>query len=505
MKKSRARKLTPVTAFSLAAVLWIGSSLGQSVTYSQMKPLPLDLERTITTEPAATVLYNSQRECPDNAPFSCHITATESYLERTLHTSASEDNDEALLEVEESLRTTGKETLFGDTKPNGKVDPTDIFNISDSVVLIRHSTYPVLEPISSLELQADPMNLTIDTGDFTRDGLQYFFPFNTERRSYQYFDVFAQDAWPLDFVREENDHFIFEQKIPVTSLRSGVIRAFTHPKDISDGPDAPVDASHLTEQQQQLLAKMQVRGTVASFYPAEFPEYISTENYDASSLTLEETQEDAAEPADSLNAVASASSFTASSMAAESATSPAAQHVTGVTASTAEANSTTNTAAGVPDATNPSQNPSLTPIELPESLAALHPQATQEITLDPYYTVTRTIEVEPKSGVIVDQTEDIFFFYAFDSTEAAALAASSENQRTILRTSLSWDKQTQQAALDQAVPTTRILQIVRVIGYLLNMVALGFLVTGFVLVTRSPRSTITQRQRTEHIGLKSEE
>lgn len=478
----RRKPLSPVVAFSVAAALWIGSSLGQGITYSQMKPLPVDLQRTVTTQPAATALYNPQRDCPANAPFSCYITATESYLERHLTTSPEDDDDEALLQVQESLQGLGSETLFGDLEPSVQGAPSTIYKVADEVSLIRHSTYPVLEPTSSIEIAVPEFDAGLASTDFIRDGLQYFFPFNTERRSYQYFDIFAQDAWPLDYVREENGHFIFEQKIPAVNLKEAAERAYTHPVNISDDAHAVniSDDAHAADaattaapahETQELISQMQLHGTVASFYPAEYPELISTQNFNSAAGSLP-TADDAT-PADRTETDA---------------------------APTAGASSTENTAAAVPDATNPEQNSSLTPIELPAALAQQHPSGTQEIAMTPYYTVTRTVEVEPKSGVIVDQTEDIFFFFAYDDAEAATLAASSENQRTILRTTLAWEEETQEAALAQAAPITTILQTVRVIGFIMNVIALGFLVTGFVLITRRPRTTGKERG-TQRIGL----
>lgn len=504
MKQFLRKRLTPVVSFSIAAGLWIVSSVGQSFTYSQMKPLPVDLERTVTTKPAATVLYNPERDCPANAPFSCYITATESHLERKLQTSAREDDDEALLEVFETLQGKGTETLFGDLEPSAQNNPGAIFEVYDSVVLIRHSTYPLLEPISSLAVDAPSLNLELDTGDFTRDGLQYFFPFNTERRSYQYFDIFAQQAWPLDYVREENGHFIFEQKIPAINLIDAMVRSYTHPTDISDEPQDQIDAESLSDSQQQALEALKVRGTVASFYPAEFPHLISTQNFNAAAGALEDTDSDTEDEGTAVDGAAASmalSNTPASESAVATETDGSATLKTDFNAAEdAETSSTENTAAAVPDATNPEQNPNLTPIFLPESLAAQGLSGTEEISISPYYTVTRTIEVEPRSGVIVDQTEDLFFFYAYDDAEATELAASTENQRTILRTTLAWEQATQDAALAQAQPITRTLQTVRIIGFGMNMIALGFLITGFIRITRQPR-TSGQIHDTQRIGL----
>lgn len=90
----------------------------------------------------------------------------------------------------------------------------------DRVTLDRESAYPVDEPTSSLNITApgvDGGNVNEDVPQFTRTGLQFQFPFNTEKKAYPYFDHRLMETNDIDFVDQEKMDgetvYRFEQQI----------------------------------------------------------------------------------------------------------------------------------------------------------------------------------------------------------------------------------------------------------------------------------------------------
>ncbi|AEX40437.1 hypothetical protein CPTB_01196 [Corynebacterium pseudotuberculosis] len=363
----------PIFAFVAAAVLFIVAAAGPALMISRIKPIPVDTTRQITTTPAATTLYDPEAPCPPDAPQSCFVVNTTTQLHREIKTVKTDVRDEVDLHVTDNLVRT-------DTQKS-------IVDIDDKLRLIRHSTYPVLDFASHMKVMAPSLNLSFDTGDFARDGLQYFYPFHTERRSYQFFDPIAQKPWPLDYVEEKNGIYMFTQDIPATDLAKAATRSFTQPEDISDEPSMEATTSDLSKEQQDHVHKMHITAPASKFYG--------------------------------------------------------------------------------------------------EGRAGT-------VKLTPYYTVKRTLWVEPKSGVVVNQSEDVFMFYATDQQDADATAQRGHDpMRTILKTKLQWDATTQAHAHDEAQPTVDTLHRLRIGGFVAKMLGFALLVVGLWLAVRRPHDVST--------------
>lgn len=385
-----------IAAFVVIAL----SSLIPALVLQSVKPIPVNTSRTVSTAPAATKLYDPQAPCPVGAPRSCYVVDTFSSLQRTLQTSASEKKDEVNLAVtEELVRTdapdaaspaandTAANATTSDANPAASGVGQKLIGVDDSLRLIRHSTYPVVDTVSHLTLTAPKLGVDISTGDFARGGLQYFFPFETERRSYQYFDVIAQQSAPLDYVGMEGETYVFTQKIPAVSLREAVARSFTHPTDLSDEPSAQSGQSQLSDEERQRVDKLQVTGPASEFYPA-------------------------------------------------------------------------GTAA-----------------------------PTGTVALDPYYAATRTLWVEPKSGTIVNQVEDMFVFLARNQQEAdSTVAEGSDDYRTLLQTSLAWDSDTRETAWALARPVVNTLYYLKLSAFLARVFAGILLLYGLIRFNRVRKS-----------------
>ncbi len=79
--------------------------------------------------------------------------------------------------------------------------------IDDHVTLIGHSRFPVFDPTAIVT------GTPVEAHDEVREGLRYFFPANTQRQSYPYFDEFLHAAEPVDYAGREGDTYIFHQDI----------------------------------------------------------------------------------------------------------------------------------------------------------------------------------------------------------------------------------------------------------------------------------------------------
>ncbi|BAU97217.1 hypothetical protein N24_2955 [Corynebacterium suranareeae] len=82
-----------------------------------------------------------------------------------------------------------------------------VANITDDVVLIGHSRYPVIKPTASIS------GSPADSSNAVRTGLHYFFPANTLRNSYPFYDIVLGEDYPLDFVSREDNTYTFYQHL----------------------------------------------------------------------------------------------------------------------------------------------------------------------------------------------------------------------------------------------------------------------------------------------------
>lgn len=99
----------------------------------------------------------------------------------------------------------------------------------DRVTLDRKTAYPVDEPTSSLNITApgvDGGNVQEDVPQFTRTGLQFQFPFNTEKKAYPFFDHRLMETNDIDYVDQEKMDgetvYRFEQEIGPSEMYPNV-------------------------------------------------------------------------------------------------------------------------------------------------------------------------------------------------------------------------------------------------------------------------------------------
>lgn len=87
----------------------------------------------------------------------------------------------------------------------------------DRVTIDRKSGMPVDDPIGSIQVQSDK-----PAEEVSHTGLQYRFPFDTEKKSYPYFDINVRESFDINFVEETEINgtkvYHFNQKIPAIDL-----------------------------------------------------------------------------------------------------------------------------------------------------------------------------------------------------------------------------------------------------------------------------------------------
>lgn len=101
-----------------------------------------------------------------------------------------------------------------------------------------------------------------------------------------------------------------------------------------------------------------------------------------------------------------------------------------------------------------------------EELASTGLSGPSTVVLNQYYTMTRTLWVEPKTGTIVDSVEIPRIFLARDDAEAAS---DTDSSRTLFSATLRWDESTKQQMWNRAREGLRTLKWVE-IGLLLTTV-----------------------------------
>ncbi|MGP9759101.1 DUF3068 domain-containing protein [Corynebacterium sp. AOP12-C2-36] len=227
----------------------------------------------------------------------------------------------------------------------------------DRVTLDRESAYPVDEPTSSLNITApgvDGGNVNEDVPQFTRTGLQFQFPFNTEKKAYPYFDHRLMETNDIDFVDQEKMDgetvYRFEQQIGPSEMYPNVEAMLK-----GDGELSAAD--------QQSLGSLKL-----SFPAAKW------------GLTPDEV--DGWDPEDTENTEGSEDA--------------------------AASNDDDEDAAEGED-------------------ADLGP----EVEMSRYYTVDRTLRVQPDTGVIVHGAEEVWMYYARDDAEAEEMAQPENREREL--------------------------------------------------------------------------
>ena len=113
--------------------------------------------------------------------------------------------------------------------------------------------------------------------------------------------------------------------------------------------------------------------------------------------------------------------------------------------------------------------------------------------MDRYYTTTRTVRVEPTTGMIVNGTEEIFQFYARDDAEAEEMVTkegrakeAAERNRTALDFSGQWSEEAKKTQMSKAKDSKSALTIAgTVVPWVLGIIGLILVLLGIRTHRRS--------------------
>ncbi|MGB3770106.1 MAG: DUF3068 domain-containing protein [Rhodococcus sp. (in: high G+C Gram-positive bacteria)] len=199
-RSSPARVIPPILiglgAFFLAVAILI-----PLYTVGRLEKTPLDLEVTTVSTGTGSVLdsrslSNGPARVDENVPL---------VSQRYLTTEEPSDADVITVQAGSTLRRTDRQ---GDT---GLLTAT-----VDRVTADRTTAMPT-EPIGSIQIQADQPAEEVE-----HTGLQYKFPFDTQKQTYPFFDIVARQSYDMTFVEETEiegvNTYHFTQTMPAVDL-----------------------------------------------------------------------------------------------------------------------------------------------------------------------------------------------------------------------------------------------------------------------------------------------
>jgi len=181
-ERSGPSRILPCILVGLGAFLLAIAILIPTYTVGKLEKTPLDLEVTTVATGNGSVL-NSAALLGGKAQVDTNVPIV---AQRYVTTQDPSDADIITVEAGQTVRRTDKQ---GDT---GLLTAT-----LDRVTLDRVSSMPTNDPVGTVQTSSDQ-----PAEEVSRDGLQYKFPFNTEQKSYPYFDLNARATKDIDFVEE---------------------------------------------------------------------------------------------------------------------------------------------------------------------------------------------------------------------------------------------------------------------------------------------------------------
>lgn len=336
-------------AFSLAAAIVVSMGYVPTLLTNPVRLLPASGTVDLTYAPTKAQLFDASAfdagtpiSCPD-APqpaYTCFQQPVTLQRSQHLTFARGETRKETRLDAHDLI-----------TASDGRV----VLDLQDSAQLVRHSAFPIDEPVANARSSSLIPGFVRDYGGETRTGLQFSFPFAAEWRSYQYFDAFGHSSYPIDFQdREDFDG----------------TTVYRFHQDLSPAP----------------MSAAPVKGVASQYYT-------------------------------------------------------------------------------------------------PAEMAQLGLRPSDAVSLEQFYSATRTIWVEPKTGTILNVVEQPRAFLARNVEEAKRAAP--EPLRTIFTAQFAFDDATKQQQRNAASSGVHRLKAIKISIYLTNILALLLLVWGVVVVRRT--------------------
>ena len=123
-----------------------------------------------------------------------------------------------------------------------------------------------------------------------------------------------------------------------------------------------------------------------------------------------------------------------------------------------------------------------------ESRELLGLDATDRVTVEPFYTIGRDISVEPTTGTMVDLRENIKIFFAADEKQAGTMVANDDTEdRSIFAADLRWSDETRAERLNEVRPVIRTIRALMVVGWAGKAIGVGLLLCAAYMYMRRHR------------------
>lgn len=233
-------------------------------------------------------------DCPETTPtFSCYINTTTTHVDSEITLlRTTQDADDPARRSEITARHTllandGASSSTSDDATNTRA----LGHADNDVTINRESAIGIPDPTSRVRFYDDgrPDNTdtpVVDTGLFARPGIYYAFEPDTQKRSYNFFDLFTQEPLPIDFadtIEQGEDEegaedgaataefYEYRHTITAHPLQNSLLRAYSQPQDLLS-PPTPVSALSpkiLDEPAAQLFDAMEITGPATDFYTAD--------------------------------------------------------------------------------------------------------------------------------------------------------------------------------------------------------------------------------------------
>lgn len=179
-ERSGQSRILALVLIGLGAFLVVAAILIPTYTVSALEKTPLDLEVTTISTGEGSVL-NASSLIAGRAVVDQNVPLTS---QRFVTVEDPSDADIMTLQAGQTLRRSDKQA------------DTGLLTASvDRVTVDRKTSLPVESPIGTIQVAGDK-----PAEEVAHVGLQYKFPFNSEQKSYPYFDVNARATKDIDFV-----------------------------------------------------------------------------------------------------------------------------------------------------------------------------------------------------------------------------------------------------------------------------------------------------------------